>query len=194
MPRKPPPRTKGRHPYPNKTERREYSNVEKTRACTLLGEGYSYHDVAVRTGIPHSSLQQLHRKAVHNFISFQILMTDSEVYKTTPGRGAPKKLTTEEEDAICDYIVGAADSRKMTTPVIIKDLDLDISESLLNQIMYDWGYHRGSSGWKTELTEEQKAKWLQFAHNHKGKIDWKRRAISSDEAKIKKAEHYSEKT
>ena len=59
-------------------------------------------------------------------------MTDSEVYKTTSECKTSKKLTTEEKNVIYNYIVDAADSCKITTSVIIKDLDLDISESLLN--------------------------------------------------------------
>ena len=63
--------------------------------------------------------------------------------------------------------------------VIVK-LELDISESLLFQVMFDRGYSRKKHGWKPILSTPVKNYRKEFASEYVD-FDWKRRAVTTDE-------------
>ena len=128
---------------------------------------------------------------------------DSRCYEYKPTSHA-KAVTPEEVERIVEYVMSTPETRKKSALVLIKEMDLKglkhdrygremlLSESCFKQIMYDAGYGRGIAGWKTDLDDEHRQKRLLFAQKYRY-FDWKRRGISSDEAKIKEAEHYNKK-
>ena len=122
-------------------------------------------------------------------------------YKPTPH----KKIVSEEEaERIVEYVMSTPKTRRQSAVQLIKEMDLKgvktdrygremlMSESCFKQVMYDNGIGRGVAGWKTDLSDEHRQNRLLFAQKYRH-FDWKRRGISSDEAKIKEAEHYNKK-
>ncbi|KAI9712982.1 MAG: hypothetical protein M1812_006730 [Candelaria pacifica] len=152
----------------------------------------TYRDVSARVKIPHKTIQRFYRRALNQSMELELPMTDERVFKSTRS-GPQKKLSEEQEDRICARAIDDQESCMKTALEHIREQELKISESKFKDIMYQRGYGRGSAGWKTYLTDEQKDMRLQFAFKYYRKMDWKNRAISTDEAKIKKGEHYNGK-
>ncbi len=82
--------------------------------------------------ISYRFIYKFHKKTLQNFINFIILITDSEIFKTTSECEISKRLTTEEKNVIYNYIINIRESYKNTIFIYINKLRLDISEFLFN--------------------------------------------------------------
>lgn len=122
-------------------------------------------------------------------MELQLSLFDDRVYQYKAHLGRVSCCSDSRAQYIFNYVLSSAENRMKSALKHINDLDLGISESTFKKIMYDRGAGRGSAGWKTSLDQEHKDNRIAFATKYMD-FDWIRRGISSDEAKIKTAEHY----
>ena len=185
--------TKGR----SKTEERKVSKSGRKRiepAKRMLAtylyveQGKSKREVSKELDILPSTVGRIANRATDRATDLRIpLLNISNFQDRNEHVGAPKKLTKEEEDEICDYVVKSRDNRDKETFQHIADLKLDISISTFNQIMYDRNYCRRKHGWKTLLDTPTRGKRFAWAKKYR-QFNFRRRIVSTNEASIRKGE------
>ena len=145
-------KTKGRA----KTEARGVSKSGKNRigspermlaTALYMTEGYTKQQTAERTGIKPYTVQRIAARARDRADNLRIPLLDRTNFQDrNENTGASKKLTKEEEDELCDYVISSRENRDKEAIQHIADLGLNISDSTFKQIMYDRGYCRRKHG------------------------------------------------
>ena len=155
--------TKGQKPRVNKTSRKE-TTIEQRVAMVAKSDFLAVKEVSENMDIPHDTVKRVIAKARNHARENRLPLTDRSNYEDKPHTGQPKKLTTEQEDWICNWITKEdTDHRDLLPEQIISKLNLDISESTLQQLMYDRGYSRKRCGWKNNLSSPVKRHRVSWA-------------------------------
>ncbi len=151
-------------------------------------EGLSVREVAKKTDIRPTTVQDITTKAKSRAENLRIPLLDITNFQDqNANTGRNKKLTKQEEDELCDYVISSRENRDKEAVQHIAELKLNISDSLFKQIMYDRGYCRRKHGWKTLLDTPTRSKRYRWAQKYEH-FDFKRRIVSIDEASIRKGE------
>lgn len=156
--------TKGRQPRANKTSRKETTVPERIYIATLCEKsGKSTREVAKETGIPQSTVTRIAKAARDGAFKQHLPLQSIENFASKHRSGRPQLLSESEKDKIAEKVVENRDSRELQANAILKELNLQISPSTLQQLLYDRGYARRDSPQKPALSEKQKETRLEFA-------------------------------
>ena len=180
--------SKGRIPRVAKTTRKELSVTERATITSLVQEaGWKQERVADLIKVGIGTVGKTVRRAITRAKENQLPLADISNYQSTRRSGQPRKLTPEQGDEICTWIVSCKAHRDMQAWEVIAKLHLDISDSLLFQTMYDHGYSRKKHGWKPILSTPTKKHRKDFATAYLD-FDWKGRAVTTDELSMRMGE------
>lgn len=170
---------------------------------TLKKKGYTDRQIADKLDINQRVINKTYKRVVDRSLKLQVPLNNPRCYeyKITPHA---KLVTQKKAERIVKKIISTTENRRKSAVQHIKEMNLKdlkydrygvqqpMSESCFKQLMYDAEYGHDVADWKTDLNDEHKRKRLNFALKYKD-FDWKRRCVSSDEAKIKEKEHYNKK-
>ena len=139
--------SKGRTLRVAKTTRKETTLSERAQAAILVETGYSEKEAAKAVGtIKPGAVGKIHRRAAAHAKEHRLPLSDISNFQDAPQPGQPRKLSDKQCDEICEWIIMGKEHRDMQAWEVIAKLRLDISDSLLFQLMYDRDYSRKKHG------------------------------------------------
>ncbi|CAF9941302.1 MAG: hypothetical protein HETSPECPRED_003044 [Heterodermia speciosa] len=159
-----------------KTSRKCYTPIQQAEMITLKKKGYTDRQIADKLDINQRVINKTYKRVVDRSLKLQVPLNNPRCYeyKITPHA---KLVTQKKAERIVKKIISTTENRRKSAVQHIKEMNLK-----------DLKYDR----YGTDLNDEHKRKRLNFALKYKD-FDWKRRCVSSDEAKIKEKEHYNKK-
>ena len=199
MPRRPR-KTKGQQPRKPKTDRHEWEAGQRMTSVILSQKGCSAPEINETLAIPEGTIRSFKSRYNTKMRRRKQKSSEFSIYVDKPRSGRPSYPDDRTKRRIFRHVISTVENRKKTAQEHIQELHLIgtkrkpdgtfklLSESTFKKIMYDRGYSRGSHCWRPMLTEEHRKMRLEFAQKYI-KFDWKNRAVSTDEAKAKKAEY-----
>ena len=138
--------TKGRHPIPPKTSRKELPPAERAIVCTLAQEGYSERSIAAK--------RQLKKSTVHDTIhrvskrQKRAPLTDITVFENAPRSGRPHVLDERSKRRILRTVQTDKSTREKSAKEHLNDMNLSCSLETLQNVLYQDGLRRLPPGKK----------------------------------------------
>ena len=130
--------SKGLTPRVTKSQRKELLVSERARITSLVEDaGWSKTQVAKHLDLNPGTVGKTARCAVANAKENWKPLSDISNYQDAGRSGQPCKLTDQQCDEICEWITSCKEHCDMQAWEIIAKLQLNISDSLLFQLMYD---------------------------------------------------------
>lgn len=171
--------TKGLHPKPPKTGRRELNSVERAKIDILHDEGYSVRQIEAKTGFKRSTVHDTIRKVSKR--RDRVPLNDITIYQSAPRSGRPQALDDRTKRHILRHVQTENSTRIPDAKEQINDLNLSCSITTLQNVLYQERLGRLEPGKKPALDEDAKALRLQICDGLRG-FDWKKRAVFMDAA------------
>ena len=173
---------------PPKTSRTSIPLVQRIQIVEDKKLGLKNREIGAQLRIHHQTVGKVFRRVMNRSCELGIPVDDPLCYKDdTSTKGRKRVLTEECEEELVLYVASTRETRKKTAAEHINELDLCISISKFEQVMYDHGYSRGKAGWKLYLNDKHKRDRKEWCQRYRF-FDWKNGSASSDETPLRTAE------
>lgn len=147
-------RTKGLHPKPPKTGRKELSAAERAIVCTLHDEGYSERKISAKKSIPkstvHSVIDRVEKRRK------RAPLNDITVFENASRSGRPQALDERTKRRILRHVQTDHSTREANAKEQINDLDLSCSITTVENVLYQDRLSRLPQGKKPHLDAQAK--------------------------------------
>ena len=176
-------------------------STQRSGIVDLKENGKTGSEIGLFKGIPKSTVNAIYVRAKERTYEPHRPLQHFSIYEDRPRSGRPSWPSEHEKDKIFLSVISTQEQRKKTAEQHIREMDLKgqekdenkvqkpLSKTTFVKIMSDRGYRRGKRGWKPHLSNENKARRLAWALKYL-EFDFCGRAVSTDEAKARRHEHY----
>ena len=172
---------------PPKISRKTIPFLQRMQIVEDKKLGLRDRKIGNRLSINYQTVNIVFRKVINRSYKLGLPNNNPRCYKDNTSTKRRKRVITKDyKDELVYYITLIRENRKKIATEYINELNLYISVSKFEQIIYDRGYLRGIAGWKLYLSNNHKRTRKGWCQQYRY-FDQKNGFASSDETPLRTA-------